>query len=174
EAHWTARNTGSNGLSAMLVDDVFIDSQSRQLYLTNKSVDIYDGTNWRHLDYGEDIPHPVRSILAGLEDHTIMLTSGKVYRLSPDFSIVDSTSIAEDDSVSNSYRTGIIDGDERLWLSHAPSYDYNQQNELVLNKFGGESVFDLSDGSLIARMDTINTDLNSGIKANGVYDFTID
>ena len=174
EAHWTARNTGSNGLSAMLVDDVFIDSQGRQLYLTNKSVDIYDGTNWRHLDYGEDIPHPVRSILAGLEDHTIMLTSGKVYRLSPDFSIVDSTSIAEDDSVSNSYRTGIIDGDERLWLSHAPSYDYNQQNELVLNKFGGVSVFDLSDGSLIARMDTINTDLNSGIKANGVYDFTID
>lgn len=174
ESHWTARNTGSNGLSSMLLNGVFIDSQGRELYLSNKSVDIYDGTNWSHLDYGEDIPHSVNHIIEDADENFWMLTSGKVYKFSSDFSILDSVSISEDDSVSNDYRTGLIDNDGRLWLSHNAVYEYNDQNELERVKHGGVSVYEITEDRFLARMDTVQNALNGSIRANGIIDFSRD
>lgn len=46
--HYTAHNTGDNGLSHFAVNKIFQDSQDRLYALTSKGIDVKDGNNWYH------------------------------------------------------------------------------------------------------------------------------
>ncbi|MDZ7756243.1 hypothetical protein [Rhodohalobacter sp.] len=70
----------------------------------------------------------------------------------------------------------VIEGSEdQLWIAHNTQMSYNSDiGEYETENPGGFSVFDLESKTIVAYSDTIEHELSSSLKANGVSDFEID
>lgn len=178
DAYWNVRNTGSNELSSFFHRNVFIDDDARVFLFADfygqNAIDIYDGSSWDHLDVGEELPSTVNDMIQDEEGNYIFFTNQGAYLYNTDFVKQDSMVLAEDDTMSNEIITGVIDSEGQLWMAHNPQYNFNYNtNQQELQKVGGFTVLNTSDGTLVARSDTMNSGLESSMMANGVNDLTI-
>ncbi|WP_322570827.1 hypothetical protein [Rhodohalobacter sp.] len=89
DAHLTARNTGDNPLSSFYIYDSYIDRQDRVYLLTEYSIDVYDGTEWTHLDFGEEIPYEANSVYQDQSDNIWISTINGIFKYSTDLQLQD-------------------------------------------------------------------------------------
>ncbi|WP_221930254.1 T9SS type A sorting domain-containing protein [Gracilimonas mengyeensis] len=182
-AHLTPRNTGENSLSSYYNVNGFADSQGRYYFMSsgyaNYAVDILDGSTWSHLEVGEELAGPPLDMIEVQNGNIWVLTNYGAYQYDSNWEEISSYQLADSDTMSNQMQQGILDSQGRLWIYHQPDYSNNYdpetgQQEQVLEKIGGISVYDPDQETVIARSDTMDYEIIDNLSLAGAREMTVD